>query len=264
MAGSVTARVSRGVRTVPPRIRACGTSPAATSAGSAAQDAAVPSTSASTIRAGYSDCAERISPQTAACARSAGSSPGPPATAPVVVTTRVDSEPSHRCSAARTRWVAAWVRAARPIGSRSGSTASGAQSSSRTAASSLAVSGKPVSRAVPSAAQPSGAGTGSTRCSAQSTPYIEGVAGTGRSAVTVRMASAPTVTTGAPAPSAAWSATRSVPAGVSLTRSVVAPTACRVTSVKENAIRAVASAPASATPCRAASSRAGWMPKRAA
>ncbi|CNG61698.1 Uncharacterised protein [Mycobacterium tuberculosis] len=90
------ARTSRGVRTRPPRTAACGSSPRASSSAAkrpaCASPASSPTGSATSrsrtaTRPGCSACTERISPQTAAPARSSGCpSPGT-ATAPRVSTT---------------------------------------------------------------------------------------------------------------------------------------------------------------------------------
>ncbi|CFR95224.1 Uncharacterised protein [Mycobacterium tuberculosis] len=90
---------------MPPRTSSWGSpTPASTEASTAA------SVSINTIRPGFSACAERAMPHTAAAARSLMSSPASP-TPPWVNTTNVAarSAPSQDCNTSRAVWVAAYT-----------------------------------------------------------------------------------------------------------------------------------------------------------
>ncbi len=122
-----------GTYAVPARTATCG-SPASITAGTTAVDASPPSRSSSTNRPGFSDCAVRTRPQTAAPARSRTSSCVPTATAPVVTNTnRVSANrwsanqnrisPSASCVASTVRSAALTPRSSAPTLSTTSGTA---------------------------------------------------------------------------------------------------------------------------------------------
>ncbi len=160
---SSVARANRGTRTAPPRSATCppvDVGSATTPASSAhASTSGSRSRSASTIRPGCSDCAERSRPHAAAPATSVIRSSSRAATAPRVSTTSRESASasaaSHSCTVASVAVVTARTRpgrsAASPAGTPSASpadtdgsgssTASGTGSPAATAATSAATSG---------------------------------------------------------------------------------------------------------------------------
>ncbi len=115
-AGRGAGRASRGAKARPSRTATWG-SPHAGVAARAPGESAWSSRSMSSSRPGFSDWADRTSPQAVAPARSSGPL-SPKATAPRVTTARTASANrsslSHSCTVARTAWVVACVRAARP------------------------------------------------------------------------------------------------------------------------------------------------------
>ncbi|CAM5723635.1 hypothetical protein SBADM41S_03738 [Streptomyces badius] len=227
------------------------------------------------MRSGCSACAERTSPDTAAPARSRGSSPLPQATAPLVTTA---SRPLANRSSASQAWrtprtrctsrcVASGVPSAPPEGTRTTpSSATPARPSAATAPSSRASAGCPS----PRTCQPLVSSAGSAAVFRHSILNSVSVArGTG-SARTVaadsgRSSSVPTESTGCPEVSATSMETEPLPTGRTRTRTDVVETAYRSTPSQANGSTG-SSAAAALNPmaCSTASSSAGWTPNRSA
>ncbi len=253
----VAARASRAARTAPSRRASWVSSVAAavaSAAGSAAAEAGVRSRSTRRNRSGFSDCAERTRPHSAARSRSGASSPGRVASAPYVATT--SREPSYResasqrCTRSKTRWTVVWTPS--PEGSNATATVAGTSSGR---------SSSPATQWGSARSSPTGTGDHSTRNSASrvaSRPAVAVASG--------RRTNESAVATGAPVSSATSRATLSSPMRVSLTRSAWAPVACRETPLQANGScpSPVPESVPQPRACRAASSRAGWRPYRSA
>ncbi|GAA1012150.1 hypothetical protein GCM10009556_038250 [Acrocarpospora pleiomorpha] len=282
-------RVRRGTRTSPWRIAACGsadastpaTVPASTPGNADIADAS--STSTSTKRPGFSDCAARTRPHTVAAARSVSESSARATTAPRVSTTRREpphrSSASHRCIRSRTWAPSSCADSTTPAAgseTTSVSTASGTGPASTSDARSVWICKSPPGRqaeSVPRAPTPStatapvtaGAGCGDTvhsRANSGSRPLPPGRSSAENGRSTRDLADS----TDCPAASTALTETESSPALASRTRSTDAPAACRRTPPQENGNRpgCASSIPTNDIACNAASSRAGWTPNKPA
>ncbi len=266
-------RASRATRTSPPRTASCwtlsGRSSRASAAASALQEASSPSTSTSTQRPGLSNCAERTKPHTGASARFGTSSSGPAATAPRVRSTRRElakrSSASHACNSSSTCAETAWAASGRelcaPSAEHSTSTTSGSSAppsstvpsasrfacvcTSTPAARSARTRGESSPPSTPTSSRrksgrPSGSATHSWRNSVWWWPARAPARSRSESG---RIASDPTVATGAPVESEIASDAALAPAGESRTRSESAPVACRTTPLHENGSHASSPSP---------------------
>ena len=201
-----------------------------------------PTTSASTMRPGFSVWAARTRPHTADPARSVTSSPAN-AIAPCVTTSSTpDDSANQACSRARTSWVAPCTRATRSVES----VATGTDSNNSTSSAG-------------ECAAPAGvAGDHST--SKISPPLSTRPAPANCSAVIGRAVIDPTDSTGSPSPSASSIDTEFTPVGAMRTRTADAPAACSDTRCQENGNASCRSSAASASACSDASSSAGCTP----
>lgn len=208
----------RGTSARPARIAICG-SPEATAARAACREASCPSRSATAMRPGCSDCATRTRPHTAAIAGS-GASPVPVPSGRQPPRVRI-RRPGPSClSSPSFRWF--WTaRRTRPHNSRVRSGPSAAVVSVRSTRSG-----------------PGDCGVRSGRGSGVQSRWWMRPCGVrwprSWSAATGRNTSEASERTGAPAGSVASREKASGPAGASVTRSAVAPEACRVRPFQAN------------------------------
>ncbi len=260
-------RTRRGTKTSPPRTaisvswsaRAAPTAVQGMSAGSAPG-----ARSSSANRSGCSERAERTRPCTAAWTGSAPS-PGCTSTAPLV---RTVSRAGAEASCASHAWMCArawptWARtpsrvSVPPSPAQSRSTVSVPASASRE------VSG-PQSRGASLAAASRATAFLGSQASVNSDSATTARLGPTGVWETGRSTSSSMPMTGVPVASAIRTRTAAVPVVVRQTRTVRAPLAHSRTPDQANGSREVFSAssttPPRPMPCRAASSRAGWMPK---
>ncbi len=228
------------------------------------------SVSSRTIRSGFSACATRTRPQTAAAAGSVTSASPPAGTAPRVTTT--SRVPSSRGSASQ-----AWttlsvllvsVRAAvssTPSATQSNTAAEGSPAPFASAVTSLA-SVSAIQSGTVRAGRGAGSSVHSTRNRASAAPGARS-ADARRSAETGRRVTASAVSTGPPVSSAASTDTTPVADRTSRARSTVAPVACRTILFHSSGCQTCVPSPATASRtagCRTASSSAGCTPYRSA
>ncbi len=243
-----TVRANRPTRSAPSRTTNC-SSPVASSPGRPGSTPTTPSSSPSTSRSakrpGFSDCAERTKPHTAAAARSSTDSPEPAAIALRVTKTRREvsnrSSASHSWTSPSTRPVSSCTAAgaSAPAPERGTSTR---PSSPVTSAREPAVAPTPNSSTAPNdthrtssedCACASGAAAQSRYSSGFcSVPWWAGAT----TACRARIASVSTVSTGAPSTSATAMVSEFSPSLTMRARTTEAPPACSDTPLQPKGI----------------------------